>query len=159
MGLAIAIAILLPLLANMTVRIFAEPPDYSSVYETYPPKPKTEEERKSENAIAKAKQDKYEQEMAVFNLKAFYVAFPLGLLEIFVGVMVRRKTTVASGLLFGGLFTTAFGTFSSWETLPGIWRYASLLFVLVFLGLLGLAVDRSIPPKVVDVSDNPPTEG
>ena len=141
-ALAIGIAILLPLLAEMSVRFFAEPPKYENFYDYYNEQPKTSAERKAANADMKVREDQYTKANADFNLKVFYLAFPLGILEVIGGVLLRRKPTLAAGVVFGGLSTIACGSFSSWETLPGWCRYVSLLFALLLLGGLALVIDR-----------------
>ena len=146
-ALAIGIAILLPLLAQMTVRIYAEPPEYNRYYDAYNPEPKTAEERKKANADAKAKQAELEKATAAFNLQVFYLAFPLGAIEVIAAMFLRRRPTLAAGIVFGGLSTIACGAYSSWETLPGWSRYVSLLFALLLVGGLALAIDR--PPREV----------
>lgn len=141
-ALAIGIAVLLPLLAQMTVRFYAEPPDYFSSYDPYVKEPKTQEEINKANVEAKRKSDIFDKATADYNLKVFYLAFPLGVFEVIAGVLLRRKQTIAAGIVFGGLSTIASGSFSSWETLPGWSRYVSLLFALLMLGALALAIDR-----------------
>lgn len=141
-ALAIGIAVLLPLLAEMSVRFYAEPPKYDRYYDSYSQEPKTDEERKKANADMRRRQDELEKATAAFNLQVFYLAFPLGVIEVLVGVLLRRRPTLAAGIVFGGLSTIACGSYSSWETLPGWSRYASLLFALLLLAVLALAIDR-----------------
>jgi hypothetical protein len=139
-ALAIGIAILLPMLAQMTVRIFAEPPSYAA--DRYPPTPKTAEERVRANADQRRKDDLLERQEAEFNLKNFYVSFPLGVIELILGALLRKRPTLAAGVIFGGLSTVACGSYSSWETLPGWARYVSLLFALVLICVLAILSDR-----------------
>jgi hypothetical protein len=141
-GIALGIAILLPLLAQMTVRFWAEPPDYRSYYEYYPPQPKSDKERAAAEQSARARQEALEKAEAAFNLQVFYTSFPLGVLEVLGGFCLRRRITLAAGLFFGGLSTIAFGSFACWDTLPGWARYASLLFVLLLLAAFALQLDR-----------------
>ena len=74
-GLAIGIGLLFPLLTNMTVQIFRQPPEYMDYYEYYPPEPKTAAERKTAEADARAKRERYEKASNEFNEFAFYVTF------------------------------------------------------------------------------------
>jgi len=141
-ALAIGIAILLPILSQMTVRIWAEPPEYGDYYQYYPSDNKTVEEQKKAEGEARKKREIYERKQAEFNLQMFYVTFPLGILEIVAGFLLRRRITLAAGIIFGGLGTVAFCSFASWETLPGWTRYLSLIFALVLLIGLALALDR-----------------
>ena len=106
-ALAIGIAILLPLLAQMTVRIYAEPPVYTE--DRYVATPKTPEERSKANEEQRKREDVYKQKEASFNLQNFYVSFPLGILEIILGVLLRKRPTLGAGVMFGGLSTVACG--------------------------------------------------
>ena len=142
-ALAISLAILLPLLAEMTVRIWATPPKSDEYYSYYPEQPKTPEERAKADADMRFRSDKLEKAQAVYNLQEFYVGFPLGMLEILAGFLLRRRATLAAGLVFGGISTFGCGSFFSWETLPGWARYASLLFALLFVGTLAYALDQN----------------
>ena len=141
-ALAIGIAVLLPLLAEMSVRFYAEPPKYDSYADYTERQSMTPEEQKKAHDEAKRKADEYDKAEADFNLKLFYFAFPLGVIEVIAGTLLWRKPTLAAGIVFGGISTIACGSFSSWETLPGWCRYASLLFTLLLLGGLALVADR-----------------
>jgi MFS family permease len=142
-ALALGIAVLLPLLADMTVRIWASPPESTNYYNYYDEQPKTAEQRQRAETDMRKRNGDYEKAQAAFNLQVFYVAFPLGVLEVLTGFLLRRKGTLAAGILFGGLGTISCGSFSSWDTLPGIWRYTSLVFVLLLLGTLAYALDKN----------------
>ncbi len=140
-ALAMGIAILLPLLAQMTVQIYSVPPKYDE-YVRYTEQPKNAEAREKANAEVRRKRELYERQSAAFNLQVFTLSFPLGILEIIAGFLLRKRSTFAAGLIFGGLSTVACGSYSSWETLPGWARYASLLFALSLIGFLAIVIDR-----------------
>ena len=144
-GIVIGIAFLLPLLAQMTVRFWGEPPKHNEYieYQRYEATPKSAAERDQRNAEFKRKQEELEAAEKAFNLKSFYITFPLGILEIILAFAVRRKATVATGLFFGGLGTSAFTSFDCWDTLPGWLRYATLLLLLLILGVMAYLIDRS----------------
>lgn len=146
-GLALGIAFLFPLLANMTVRIWAEPPEYKDYYNYYSAEPKTAEERAVAEKDHRQRQDRYDKEFKAFNVVAFYITFPMGILAMIGAYVLRRRPTLAAGLLFGGIGTIAFGSYSCWESLPGWQRYVSLLFTLAVLATLALLVDRSTHPQ------------
>ena len=149
-GLALAIGLLFPLLANMTVQIFRQPPEPMDYYEYYPPQPKTAAERKTAEADARAKREKFEKASAAFNEFAFYVTFPMGIAAILLAFWLRKMSALAAGLLFGGLVTIAFGSYACWETLPGWQRYVSLLFTLTLLVILALQIDRPESVQAID---------
>lgn len=141
-GIAIGIALLLPLLANMTVRFFGKPPDISGTYESYPQNPKNEAERKRFNELLRRKAEEFRISQNEFNVLQFYVSFPIGVLELLVAYFARRKSVLAAGLLFGGLLTIACTSYSGWDDLPGVLRYSTLLFTLALLFGMGLILDR-----------------
>jgi hypothetical protein len=141
-ALAIGIAILIPLLANMTVQIFRTPPDSDAYYSYYNKEPKTDLERQSAEKEMRARNAKFEASEKEFNTFSFWFTYPIGIVGIIGGYLLGRSRTVGAGLLFGGLGTISFASYSCWETLPGVVRYVTLLFTLVLLTLLAIRVDR-----------------
>jgi hypothetical protein len=71
-SIVIAVAFLLPLLANMTVRFWAEPPEYMDYSRYYPPEPKTAAERAAAEKERRTEVASYEEALAEFNLQLFY---------------------------------------------------------------------------------------
>jgi hypothetical protein len=147
-GLAIGIGLLFPLLANMTVQIFRQPPEPMDYYEYYPPQPKSAAERKTAEAEHRAKQERYEKASNEFNEFTFYVTFPMGIAALVGAYALRRKSALAAGLFFGGLATVAFGSYSCWETLPGWQRYVSLLFTLGLVSAMAVLIDQKAKPDL-----------
>lgn len=139
-GIVIGVAFLLPLLANMSVRFIAEPPEYASSYVEV--QPKTRQERDKLNAEYRQRDEQYRRGQSEFNLFQFYVTFPLGILELIVAYFLRQHATVGAGLFFGGLATVAFTSYCGWETLPGLLRYTTLVFTLLLLLGMALGLDR-----------------
>lgn len=142
MALAVGIAILVPLLANMTVQIFRTPPESDKYYDYYNPTPKTEQERQSAEKDMRARNAKFEAAEKDFNTFSFWFTFPIGILGIVGAYLLRGSGTVAAGLLFGSLGTISFASYSCWETLPGVVRYVTLLFTLALLTFLAIRLDR-----------------
>jgi hypothetical protein len=141
-ALAIGIAVLFPLLANMTVQIFRTPPESDAYYDYYNLTPKTEQERQTAEKDMRARNAKFEAAGKEFNIFSFWFTFPLGILGIVGAYLLRRVGTVAAGLLFGSLATISFASYSCWETLPGLIRYVTLLLTLALLTLLAVKIDR-----------------
>lgn len=141
-GLALGIAFLLPLLANMTVRIWWEPPESKDYYDYYSPQPKTNQETAAAEKARREQDRRFEVAQAEFNTVSFYVTFPIGILTILSAYLLRRRATLAAGVFFGGISIVAFASYASWETLPGWLRYVSLWFTLLLLGALAILIER-----------------
>lgn len=141
-ALAISIAFLFPLLANMTVQIFKSPPEPMSYYNYYDAQPKTPAERTTAEADQRERVKRFEQAEREFNTFAFYITFPMGILALVGAFFLRKRMTVAAGLMFGSFATIAFASYSAWDTLPGVLRYVTLLFTLALTVFLGIALDR-----------------
>jgi hypothetical protein len=67
----------------------------------------------------------------------FWVAFPIGLTALVVGMFVRT-IPVGTGLSSGGLSTLTAGCHSYWDDMGDALRFYSLLIVLAVLITLGL---------------------
>ena len=81
---------------------------------------------------------KIEEEKRLFNRAQFWIAFPVGLVSILVGVAVVRIVCVGTSLAFGGLCALSFGCYSYWDGMGDYLRFFSLLVALVALIALGL---------------------
>ena len=137
--MAIGLAILLPVLAEMTVRLIAQPPELANPY--YLPEPRTDEQRAKANREMDLQQANYEQSRANFELLSFAICFPIGILELLLAYLLR-KGTIAAGVAFGGLGTVAFTSFSNWDELPGLLRYLAMLFTLFLVLCLAWRIER-----------------
>lgn len=142
-ALAIGIAILVPLLANMTVQIFRTPPASDTYYNYYNKEPKTDQERQVAEKDMRTRNAKFEASQKEFNTFSFWFTFPIGIVGIIGAFLLARTSTVAAGLLFGSLGTISFASYSCWETLPGVVRYVTLLFTLALLTFLAIRLDRA----------------
>ena len=150
-ALAIGIAVLLPMMAEMSVRFYAEPPTYDAYQDYYQQQGMSPEERANADKEAQRKSDEYEKAYAAYNLKQFYFTFPLGIIEVVIGSLLLRRPTLAAGVVFGGLSTIAYGSFSSWESLPNWCRFSSLLFALLVIGVLAYIADRKSSRPTADL--------
>jgi hypothetical protein len=77
------------------------------------------------------------EEQRLFHGAMFWIAFPIGLIALVVGLFLR-SVAVASGLAFGGLCTLTVGCYSYWDAMGDALRFFSLLLVLVILIAIGL---------------------
>lgn len=79
-----------------------------------------------------------EEETRLFNRAMFWVAFPVGLAAVLVGVAFVRIVCVGTSLAFGGLCTLSFGCYSYWDEIGDSLRFFSLLAALATLVALGV---------------------
>jgi hypothetical protein len=141
-AIAIGIALLVPLLAHMTVQIWHEPPerDLDAVY--LEATGNTPEERAQASQQRREAQERYEEELKLFNQASFKITFPMGIIGVVAAYLLRRRATLAAGFFFGSLCTITFSSYASWDHLPGTVRYVTLLFTLALLSVLALLADR-----------------
>lgn len=139
-ALGIGIAILLPLTIYYGVHLFSPPPDSSKYYERkYEQDHKIEEtknevEKKRLRTESEARDKRYKAAERRHQQHLFYVAYPVGMLAIIVGILSGIRS-IGAGLMFGGIFTLAEGCFSYWEAMPDWTRFTALvLALLVFIG-------------------------
>ena len=78
-----------------------------------------------------------DEEKRRFYRAMFWVAFPIGLTALVVGMFVRT-IPVGTGLSSGGLSTLTAGCYSYWDDMGDALRFFSLLIVLAVLITLGL---------------------
>jgi hypothetical protein len=79
----------------------------------------------------------HEQAEKAFYRRMFWVAYPVGLLALAIGVLVPVQA-VGAGLMFGGIFTLTAGCYSAWDELGRWTHFASLVIALLTLVILGL---------------------
>ena len=89
-----------------------------------------------------------DEEKRRFYRAMFWVAFPIGLTALVVGMFVRT-IPVGTGLSSGGLSTLTAGCYSYWDDMGDALRFFSLLIVLAVLITLGLT-------KFARTTPNPP---
>src|SRR5438132_3310371 len=120
------IAVLLPMTVWYGVRLFHPPPDrgeyfpeekYGAAPAPLPPAgeaghtdPKAEKAR-TERA---ERQERFEEAERLHYRSMFFVAYPVGLLAIAGGGLLRVQA-VGAGLMFAGLFTLGPGCYSYWD--------------------------------------------
>jgi hypothetical protein len=78
-----------------------------------------------------------DEEQRLYNRAMFRVAFPIGLIALVAGLMIRN-ISVGTGLAFGGACTLTTGCYTYWDDMGDALRFGSLLLVLGILIALGL---------------------
>ena len=133
---------LLPLAVWYGTSVFSPPPDWKSYA-----KSNARLNEKIQNAKVEAdkenlrqEQDRLEKEQdaeeRVFYGNMFWVAYPVGLLAIVIGIFYPVQV-VGAGLMFGGLSSLGMGCYSYWDRMDVSLQFASLLVVFVLLLILG----------------------
>ena len=138
----LAIAALVPLVAYLGTVAVSPPPDAEEFGRV---QARLNEELAAAPAAEKDKlraqidqgQKQYADAQRAFTRRMFWVACPLGLIAIVIGVFVPIQA-VGSGLMFGGIATLADGCYISWDVLGRWLRFGSLGFALILVVILGL---------------------
>ena len=143
---------LIPLSAWYGAATYSPPPDTKEYYkstarfeekikeaEGQPEKEKLREER---DRLAKD----HEEAERVFYRDMFWVAYPVGLVALILGIFFPVQP-VGSGAVIGGLSTLGTGCYSYWDKMEGWHRFASLVVVLFVLILLGAWRFWPLAPK------------
>lgn len=133
------IAIILPLMFHYGVSTFSPSPKYSDYridnypqdYKNASPEKKKEVTAKNKNLNLQFKSAKKE-----FQQHLFFVAVPLGLLLIIIGVFISNNA-IGAGLVFGGIFSVSNGYINYWSELPDSLRFASLIVAFLILITVG----------------------
>lgn len=79
-----------------------------------------------------------DEEQRLYYRAMFWVGFPIGLVALVVGLLLR-SVAVGTGLAFGGLCTLSAGCYSYWDDMGDALRFFSLLIVLAILIAIGLS--------------------
>jgi len=138
-ALGFSIAVILPLMFHYGVSTFSHPPSYDdySIDNYYQEYTSASVEKKKDLTAQKKKVDlKFKSAKKKFQQDLFFVAVPLGLLSIIIGVFMLNNT-IGTGLIFGGIFSILNGYANYWYLLPDSLRFISLLitfFILIVVG-------------------------
>ena len=116
----IGIAILFPAVTFFGTATVFERPEYPSY---------NEEISKQERSD---RFETYREKKEAFTLKYFWVAVPLGLVAIGLGLMARLGD-IGTGFVFGGIISIACGHFGAWSYIDDELRFASSLIGLALL--------------------------
>ncbi|OAI50201.1 hypothetical protein AYO44_05890 [Planctomycetaceae bacterium SCGC AG-212-F19] len=81
-------------------------------------------------------QDVLDEAERVYYRAMFWVAYPIGLVAIIVGIFFPVQS-VGGGLMFGGLNSLTAGCYSYWDKMEGGERFGSLVVALIVLLVLG----------------------
>ena len=137
-AIGFGIAIIFPLLVYYGVATFHPGPKVQSLIATNPPPYNAPaEERKEYNDQQRQRQEAYTAAAREFARVLIIVSAPLGLVAILVGAYLTFLS-VGTGLIFGGIFTVAWGYWNYWSYLDDRIRFVSLLAgfaILLFVGI------------------------
>ena len=147
-GLGLAVAIVFPFMVGFGIEAFyTSPKQPYEVCRHLDPNSLTPV-REGETALAKEYRDPmlddtYKQcfdnaqkEVDIFSRNLFLIAAAFGFVAIAVGTLLfsEKIGPVGPGLVFGGLFTIAYGTMRSFRSLDKKWIFLELL--VVFVGII-----------------------
>jgi hypothetical protein len=145
------IALIFPLLVYYGVATFYPTPKFQDIVTAAlvsQANPATPEQRKE---FEELRQKRQEQQLA-YNAAAkdfarvlAMVSAPVGVAAIFVGACLALHS-IGTGLIFGGIFTVAWGYWGYWQYLDDWIRFVSLLAgfaILVFVGYRRMAGGRA----------------
>ena len=135
------IALILPLLIYYGVSTFYPPPKFNTFVTAtlaYQSNPTPEQRKEIEDRRLER-----QRQLEIFNAAArdfarvlVIVSTPLGIAAIMAGAYVSLHA-IGTGLIFGGIFSVAWGYWSYWQYLDDWIRFISLLFgfgILLFVG-------------------------
>jgi hypothetical protein len=136
----LGITVLLPLAVWYGTGVFCPPPEGYSRHEHEIEEQVREAKDDAEKMKLRDEKEKLtkEREAAerVHYRDMFYVAYPVGILALVVGIFFPVQA-VGSGLMFGGLVSLAVGCYSYWDKM-GYWmRFISLIVALALVIALG----------------------
>jgi hypothetical protein len=148
-AIGFGIAVIFPLLVYYGVSIFHPAPNRQSFFPITTPLPTnaTPEQRKEYADEQRNRQETYNAAAKDFARTLVIVSTPSGIAAILVGAYLTIHA-IGTGLIFGGIFTVAWGYFGYWQYLDDWVRFVSLLAgfaVLVFVGYRHIAVRRTNP--------------
>jgi hypothetical protein len=137
-AIGFGIAIIFPLLVYYGVSTFYPGPKVQSlIATTMLPPTATVDERKEYADQQRQRQEAYNKAAREFARILIVVSTPLGLAAILSGAYLTFLS-VGTGLIFGGIFTVAWGYWSYWSYLDDGVRFVSLLAgfgILLFVGI------------------------
>lgn len=148
-AIGLAITIILPCVAHYGVKSFSPHAKYDAFskqqyLESYGLKSATDPGY--DKAKAAALETEYDKGRSAFNKDLFYVAVPVGILSIAVGLVIPLPG-IGSGFMFGGLLALLYGFFMNWADLTDKVRFVSLLLALILFVVIGWAKYRKGAPK------------
>jgi hypothetical protein len=143
------IAIIFPLLVFYGVSTFHAAPKREA-YFPFPtaislPPSATPEERKERLDEQRKRQEAFDAAVKSFARVLVMVSTPLGIAAILIGSYLTFHA-IGAGLIFGGIFTVAWGYWGYWQYLEDWMRFVSLLAgfaVLLFVGHRVFAASRT----------------
>jgi len=141
-AIGFGIAIIFPLLIHYGVSTFFPPPKHQLMVTATVaavPANASPEERQANEAQRRHRQEQqaaYETAAKEFARVLVIVATPLGVAAMLIGAYLSLHA-IGTGLIFGGIFTVAWGYFGYWSYLEDWVRFVSLLAGFVILLFIG----------------------
>ena len=149
-AIGFGIAFIFPLLIHYGVATFYPPPKFQT-YVTVTARFLAPNATPAERQEVEEQRKKRQQQVDAYNAAAkdfarvlVLVATPLGVAAILIGSFVALHA-IGTGLIFGGIFTVAWGYWGYWGHLDDWLRFVSLLAgfaILLFVGFRMLRVTR-----------------
>lgn len=147
-GLGLAVAIVFPFMVGFGIEAFYSSPKqpYEVCREVNPNNsPTAQKENETAPLVSKDPMldpvykecnDKAQEAVDIFSRNLFLIAGAFGFLAIALGTLLfsEKIGPVGPGLVFGGLFTIAYGTTRTFRNLDKKWIFLELL--LVFIGII-----------------------
>jgi hypothetical protein len=146
-AIGFGIAIIFPLLVYYGVSTFYPAPKTQDFFRTTSvcPTGATAEERRDCTEKQRLEREAYNAAAKAFARVMVVVATPLGIAAILVGAYLTLYA-IGTGLIFGGIFTVAFGYYGYWQYLDDWIRFVSLLaafVILLFVGYRQITISRA----------------
>ena len=155
----LGVAILLPLLTYAGANSLGAPPDWANYNTALPFNPhSTPEERAANAEKQKAERKAFADAQASFASRQLWTAAPIGCAAILLGGFLATSA-IATGLIFGGLFTVVFGQWFQWMIAPQWERFVALLVcgaIIVIVGLRKAAGPTSPAYPAALIRSTPP---
>jgi hypothetical protein len=134
-AIGFGIAIIYPLLIFYGVATFHPAPKFQA-FVTVTSSAATPEQRKEFEEKRREQQNAFEAAAKEFARVHIMVSTPLGVAAIFIGAYLTLHA-IGTGLMFGGIFSVAWGYYGYWQYLDDWIRFVSLLAgfaILLFVG-------------------------
>ena len=129
-AIVIGVAVLFPATVYYGVATFADRPERPR--SEYVGPNATKEAKQEAHDNWQTQMEVYKEQMEKFSLTLFWVAIPLGLVAIGLG-MIHKLADISTGFIIAGIITIGEGHFGAWQYISDELRFASVLVGLALL--------------------------